>query len=343
MFLSFCCASNWSVKVLIDDLIAGGAPGSGCSIACLMPQLRNAVHFTLSAEFAAVADALSTDYSGLVRAFPHCRLPFPITWIEMAQAERPTFYDAQIQAPGFQIAPKRIGYLLTATREDLSAWKAHLFWSMDNEDKCSCPALAMEFDMAGSYSSYPLPTDEAMRESVHRSLVLEEVDSHPGWKRADDTVKKAMLAHTCPITPDYGIPALPDNVPPGYEQQFYEVIADLSRSDWAGEPAYLLAVVGLLNAKNAVETSTVEYHKLNRARVKRGKHPLLEHKVLKIARRQLQRVYGADGVRGNYAPMRRHFCRGHFKTRKTGIFFWHPHVRGYSKHGTITKDYEVTR
>jgi hypothetical protein len=96
----------------------------------------------------------------------------------------------------------------------------------------------------------------------------------------------------------------------------------------AGEPAFLLAVIGLINARNAVETETVNLIRLNRAREKRGKAPFFEHKVLKIAVRQQRRVYGEAGSHGDYTPMRGHFVSGHRKVRRTGIFFWHPHARG---------------
>ena len=46
---------------------------------------------------------------------------------------------------------------------------------------------------------------------------------------------------------------------------------------------------------------------------------------------------------GDYAPMRGHFVRGHFKTRKTGIYFWHPHARGSFDRGMIEKTYEMRR
>lgn len=342
MFLSFCCASNWSAKVLIDDLIANGAPGSGCDIACLMPQLRNAVHFTLSAEFATVADVLSNDFTGLVRAFPHCRLPFPITWIELVHCDRPQFANAPMHAEEFQVRPKRVGYLLTATRDDLSAWKTHLFWS--TEQGCSCASIAMNFDMTQSLDAIKqLPTIEEERQSRMNYRILKpDMAVHPGWIESKDTVRLAMIQHTHPVIPDYGVIS-----PPAILREklfeFYEIVNELGRADWAGEPSFLLAVIGLLNAKNAVETETVNYHKLNRARIKRGKLPLMEHKILKIARRQQQRVYGAVGTRGNYASMRAHFVRGHFKTRRTGIFFWHPHARGSFERGVIKKDYEVTR
>ena len=327
--------------MLLDELVADGAPGSGCDITCLLPEMKRAQKFVLSPEFAAVADALSTDYTGLVKAFPFCRLPYPTTWIEIAHKHRKTFVEAQMQAPDFQVSPKRIGYLLTATRDDLSAWKAHLFWS--SELGTSCPGMAMRFDMthAIDYANV-VPSREDMARSIEDSLVLQQVDRHPGWTRADDTVKLAMINHTSPIMPDYGMP-LPIGVHPNEYQKFYTAIADLSRSDWAGEPSYLLAIIGLLNARNTVETQAVDYGKLNRSRTRRGRAPLFEHKVLKIAHRQQQRIYGVGGHGGDYAPMRGHFVRGHFKTRSTGIYFWHPHARGSFERGVIEKTYEMRR
>ena len=67
---------------------------------------------------------------------------------------------------------------------------------------------------------------------------------------------------------------------------------------------------------------------------------LFEHKLLKIARRQQRRVY-VNGNASDHAPMRGHFVMGHWKHRKTGLYFWHPHKRGDFKRGRIEKDYEV--
>ena len=60
---------SWVSPMLVDELVADGAPGSGCEITCLLPEMRRAQKFVLSPEFTAVADALSTDYTGLVKAF----------------------------------------------------------------------------------------------------------------------------------------------------------------------------------------------------------------------------------------------------------------------------------
>jgi hypothetical protein len=325
--------------MLCDDIIADGAPGCGCDISCLLPTIKDAQKFTLGPEFAAAAEALSEDYTGLVRVFDRCRLPFGTMWIEVAQADRPAFMKAGIHAEQFQVRPKRVGYLLTSTRKDLSAWKAHLFWSTNLG--CSAAALAMRFDMTQSMNNIDrLPTaEEYKQEKAKYRVVNPNTPPHPGWHHANATVKLAMLQHTDPIVPDYGIISLPDNVTEKQVEEFYDIVFELARADWAGEPAYLLAVIGLLNARNAVETQTVDYRKLNRARVKRGAAPLFEHKILKIAHRQMHRVYGDIGSCGNYAPMRAHMVRGHFKARRSGIFFWSPHVRGDFAHGRIEKEY----
>lgn len=36
-----------------------------------------------------------------------------------------------------------------------------------------------------------------------------------------------------------------------------------------------------------------------------------------------------------------HVCRGHFKRRKTGVYWWSDHVRGNSQVGVIKKDYAI--
>ena len=320
--------------MLSDDLAANGAPGSGMDISKTLPLIRGAQKFVLSPEFAAVADALSEDYTGLVRVFGRCRLPYTSTWIEVAHAERPNFLTAEMHAPAFQVRPKRVGWLLQATRPDLSAWKAHLFWSTDLG--CSCAALAMDYDMITPLCS-TVSTDGL--EAQPKSSILNITMDHPGWRSASESVKLAMLNHTAPSYPDYGVP-LPIGVPRDQISRFYEITAELARSDWAGEAGYLLAVIGLLNARNAAETESVDLKKLNKARVKRGKLPLFSHKLLKIHHRQIRRA--GDGS-GDHIVMRGHFVRGHFKTRKSGVYFWHPHARGDFSRGMVIKDYELTR
>jgi hypothetical protein len=327
--------------MLIDDLVANGAPGSGSDISCLFPVLRSAQKFILNAEFTAVAEALTSDFTGLVRAFPFCRLPYPVTWIEMIHLDRPGFASAPMQAPKWQVAPQRVGYLLTATRSDLSAWKASLFWSSKHYG-CSCPPIAIEFDMTNSFGDSAIPSDEEMEAQTKASLVLENVPRHPGWASADDSVRAAMLHHTNVCWPDYPLPML-DGIRLDLHPKVYSIIEDLARSDWAGEPSFILATIALLNAKNATETEEVDHAEYNRKRARRGRLPLFSHRVVKIARRQHKRTSGHPSAPGDYTAMRGHFVKGHWKHRSSGLYFWRPHARGDFVRGVVHKTYRVVR
>jgi hypothetical protein len=325
--------------MLCDDLVANGAPGSCMDISSILPVVARAQKFSLSAEFAAVADALSENYAGLVRVFDRCRLPYPETWIECAHAERPNFRAAEMHAPLFQVQPRRIGFLCTATRDDLSAWKTHLFWSCALSN--SAAALALQFDMTQPLNADVPPTDEQVKVTrAKTSIVAPNLTDHPGWIAADEFVRRAMIHHTDIVLPDFGIPIASD-LPRDKYDEFYSMIFQLARSDWAGEAGYLLAVIGLLNARNATTAEAVDHSKLNHARIKRGRPPLFEHRVLKITHRHMTRPPGSSSD-NSYAALRAHMVRGHFKARKTGIFFWHPHVRGDLNLGRIEKQYEIT-
>jgi hypothetical protein len=325
--------------MLIDELISELTPTAGADIRPMISRLKSAQKFVLGAEFAAVAEALAEDYSGLVKVFDRCRLPYAETWIEFLQADRPRFAAAGIQLPEVQRAPKRVGALLTATATDLSAWKAHLFWNFDNRPgHCGTALCAMLFDMTTPlYHQTELPPEAQL--ASREFFASRNITPHPGWMTASDEVRLKMSNHTGLDMPDFDID-LP-NIPAHKQKELGQLIRDMARSDWAGEVPYILAVIGLLNARNATETETVDHTRLNKARNKSGKPPLFEHKILKIARRQVRRVYPDGKKDSNHAPMRGHFVRGHFKARKSGIFFWHPFLRGDLHRGTIDKDYQL--
>jgi hypothetical protein len=329
--------------VLCDEVMVDLAIASGCDISAVVPRIARAQKFILTAEFAAVAEELSNDYTGLVRAFPQCRLPYADVWIEVLQADRPQFMASDMHMPQVQKKPKRVGFLLTAIREDLSAWKTHLFWSFDNHATGAAIA-AVVYDMSQPIRHYTeLPDDDDFDTDLNiNGLQVKHFESHPGWVAASKQIRLVMTNHTTLAKPDFRY------VFPGIELLDAQGLRDLAmitgrmaRADWAGEGTFLLATIGLMNARNAVEIQAVDQSRLNKARIKSGKQPLLEHKILKIAHRQVKRVYPNGQRASNHAPMRGHFVRGHFKTRKSGIYFWLPHARGHFERGTITKDYKL--
>src|SRR3546814_607944 len=103
----------------------------------------------------------------------------------------------------------------------------------------------------------------------------------------------------------------------------------------------VLPALILLNCRNAVEREHVPApDKLNKKRTARGRPPLVEHIVVKVSlNAKVRRRAEASGTGpGNW--IRGTLVRGHFKVRKTGIFWWSPHAR--SGYGTVTRTHIVT-
>ena len=95
------------------------------------------------------------------------------------------------------------------------------------------------------------------------------------------------------------------------------------------------AVILLLNSRNISHTEPqVASEKLQRARRKSGKAPLLDHTRIDIRlSRAMAARAGAAADPGS--PTRLHLVRGHFKFRRTGVFWWSAYARGHIGQGVV--------
>ena len=105
----------------------------------------------------------------------------------------------------------------------------------------------------------------------------------------------------------------------------------------------VLPALILLNCRNAVDTELVAApDKLNRKRAKKGKAPIPEHNIVKVHLSQARRrAYEARGGSANAA--RGGLVMGHFKVRKSGIYWWSPHWRGSPSDHVQDRTYVLTR
>jgi hypothetical protein len=85
----------------------------------------------------------------------------------------------------------------------------------------------------------------------------------------------------------------------------------------------------MLNSKNTiVEQRREDLSRLNKARTKSRKAPLREFITTKIRLSPTQAR--RHGIASDWhESARQHLCRGHFKVRATGVFWWSPHLRGF--------------
>ncbi len=117
-------------------------------------------------------------------------------------------------------------------------------------------------------------------------------------------------------------------------------------------PDYLLFVplltLSFLHCKNVEIVKQDIPEKLNKARLRRGKHPKIQYHILQI--HPIKKILETEGGIGEIGLKRAlHICRGHFKDftgrglfgKLQGIYWWDAHVRGDAKEGVTLKDYRV--
>jgi hypothetical protein len=113
-------------------------------------------------------------------------------------------------------------------------------------------------------------------------------------------------------------------------------------ADMQGEGTWVQCLLAMLNSKNpVVEHTPVDLTKLNKSRRKSGKPMFLAYSKTRLAMSRSQgRIADARGVSREAA--RAHLVRGHFKIRRTGVFWWSPFLRGDARMGAVErKQYEV--
>jgi hypothetical protein len=116
-------------------------------------------------------------------------------------------------------------------------------------------------------------------------------------------------------------------------------IVEMAGRDWGSEVHFLLSTLALLNAQNAVEVEPVSKDTHNAKRSRKGQFPLSSHKVIHIHPRLQALASSTTG--SDRHPLRAHMVRGHFKHRKSGLYWWSPFMRGDRNLGLVTKDYQL--
>lgn len=99
----------------------------------------------------------------------------------------------------------------------------------------------------------------------------------------------------------------------------------------------VVALIGLINSKKIITvTDSPDVSRLNRKRAKNNRPPLIEYKVIRIS--DAVRTAFRDSKVGD-GSTKLHWRRGHFKARKTGVFWWSAHTAGRKENGEVISGY----
>lgn len=141
------------------------------------------------------------------------------------------------------------------------------------------------------------------------------------------------------------IPLMPDTIN-DLEQTGFN-LNTLAR-DCHEEVSVTIATLLAINARNVQHISLSPSDKLNKKRRKNRKEPFYEYKVLDIfLGKGIRNLPSGKGRRQAAIqqwlknPSKLHSVIGHFKHRRTGIFWWHSHMRGDADRGAVIKEYNL--
>ena len=91
----------------------------------------------------------------------------------------------------------------------------------------------------------------------------------------------------------------------------------------------------LLATRSGLPRRPQSFARLNRARLKRGKVPLLEHIEVTCPLLPSQRDTGSEGLCGSRRSPRLHHVRGHLFRRGCELYWRVPHLRGNARRGVV--------
>jgi hypothetical protein len=243
--------------------------------------------------------------------------------MECALSDRPGLRDWQ--------DVKRVGVLMQENPSDPSIIHMALFVLATSPlNEVTGPPLCVQCD----FSTFGLYREKARREFGNQKHYF-SVQGEPVWEFSftipeyisDDAYE--LLSH-----PDLRL------LPPRKRDTGLRLI-EVSRNDWSEEIIFWPTVLLLMNARNIAYVDNPAPTKRD-VRIAREMWVEPERVVFRTCRLHLDRIASRAGSRiGGDAAIRSHFVMGHFKARKTGVFWWSPFVRGRKDVGEVVKTYEV--
>lgn len=323
----FVGSGGWE-KTLAADLLPVG------DLASLVRDIETAdVRYILAPEVSAGAWQVAVAKpESLMKAWDHLRVPADVVWIEWPDRLRRQMFNDLMgireDLDPLQFHPEKSGVLIHADhggRHGTMRW----IWGAGGTSEFPLSGhtsiLEAEFDF----------DDPTLGDRTHIEATLGHGASFdPGMWFAvrdprsprTDVVRKHFRFRMAPAWQDALATLAPRMRVPAYND-----LQQRGANDLAGEVEHVLATLLMLVARQATDRKDVtedQLAKLNKSRVKRGKPPLLGHReiTMKLSAVRLRRT-GA-GTSGSTSTKALHLVIGHFKTRKSGVYWWNPFFRG---------------
>jgi hypothetical protein len=297
----------------------------------LIPMLRAAQKFNFSPAASSIVNNMhemksesDADFKPylieLNKSLEFFRVPYPLTWLEISRTEREKVAAVDKLRPLPPI--DKLGFLIKSDSDGRKG-EVYLFWRHKVKMKGCGIGMAVATTIFDFDDEYPPLCDAAQAFALALAAELKNGISED-LRFADPLLKhsRIMLTRFNKIL----------------ENQHGEALAQNAILDWVGEIYLLYWAIITLNAKTGfTKTEMTPDAQLNKARFVRNKLPLLTYNEVDLSKK----YRGALQENGDGGFKRLHWRRGHFKARKTGIFWWAAHMAGHKELGFAEKSYAV--
>jgi len=326
-------------KVVIGDAISYDD-----LLAPFRSRLLNAEVYVMDADAVAMAANVSLSRpSSILAALSWLRLPHDSIWLEFSNEDLSRAM-ADLGSPNVRPRNtmgrlKRSGFLLRKEVDGISFEYVHDMAVTGSSDVAELASLRGFYDLSGigsltSESAVHIRSaSPAAAGKVRQSLDLLARDSMEAGANLEIAGRLDFKNHQDMLPGIEALRSAGRNV-------------ERLQADWESEIRRLFLMLCLpslllINTRNAVSLEPgPSLEKINKKRTRMGRRPLVEHIVVKLhltaGQKRAARISsgGEKAIRGTLVA-------GHFKVRKTGIFWWSPHAR--SGYGAVTRTTIVTR
>lgn len=298
--------------------------------------------------------------SSVVSALSYARLPYPAVWIERPILSKvdPNDIAETLDGQNFQISvprPTQRGgvLLLDAFNHEsvpLSSAIATWAWSFPGNVVGVAP-MSVFFDWYQPLKAAQhlgVATTRELNRLFHRYL------SDKQEIKAAEELGTHHLFMPCPLAAklweafDFPVKENQDTDRKAHYQVDWSRFTDTQKKlhdsildDLAGEDSLVTGFLLMLNSPNSLVKEREDLRQLNKARQKKHKPPLQSGFIKTQLRIPRSMRYLSGNSEVERAQARLHMVRGHFKVRKTGVFWWTPHPRGKGHPEVKRESYSV--
>lgn len=302
----------------------------------LAQHLKKAERFVLRGDaVAAMFNVAQSRPTSLKNAMPWALAPYPVMWLEWAERD---IAHAETKATAATFSeerrPHRVGVLIR-TSGAANRGVMTLCWDFPGSRDAEMSRIQQLFDWRENdhdieelvekhglrFPGCIVPTAVSPLPASASSTRYLSQQARNFFEQDDERMAMyEMRRRTWSVPSRY----LHPHVRPGSIIAMDPAAYNYGMLDWNGEMAFVIASLTLLNVRSYVE---IDMPPNARRMARRSKPRRLPYSDVKLVLPEHQGARAAEQGASN-ADIRRHLVRGHFKVRKTGVYWWRHHPRG---------------